>query len=147
MTPDTVTELTQDQLTALDLQERLRAMALLVIPATIVCGMAGISEGAYRARLKQGQLDPRYVHFGLRTIQVVPMVQVKEVFFPDGWDQEASEELAFGLANDSLIISEAGYCYRVLFAGFTAVDALRQVAMKHAYKHGRSDGTRHRSKK
>ena len=58
MATETITEFTEDQLTAFDLQKRLRTKAFSVIPATIVCGMAGISEGAYRARLKQGLLSP-----------------------------------------------------------------------------------------
>ena len=95
MTTET-TEFTKDQIIALDLQDRLRAMSFDVIPATIVCGMAGISEGAYRARLKQGQLRPSYIYFGLRMIQVVPVEDVLREFFPDGLDEEAEEELMFG---------------------------------------------------
>ena len=138
MTTETVTELTEDQITTLDMQDRLRAMSYDVIPATIVCGMAGISEGAYRARIKQGQLKPAYVHFGLRMIRVVPVSEVLNVFFPDGLEEEVMEELAFGLDNDSLIISKAGHCFRVLFAGFSDIGAVKRAAMKHAYKHGKS---------
>ena len=146
MTTET-TELTKDQITAFDLQDRLRNMSSDVIPATIVCGMAGISEGAYRARLKQGQLSPTYIHFGLRMIQVVPLDEVLREFFPDGPDEEAMEELAFGLDNDSLIISKTGNVFRVLFAGFSKISAVKQAAMKHAYKHGKNDGTVHRRKR
>ena len=146
MTTETVTEFTEDQLTTLDMQDRLRAMSFDVIPATIVCGMAGISEGAYRARLKQGQLRPSYIYFGLRTIQVVPVEDVLREFFPGGLNEEVMEELDFGLVNDSLIISKAGNCFRVLFAGFSDIGAVKRAAMKHAYKHGKSDGTRRRRK-
>ena len=132
-----VTELTEDQAATLDMQDRLRAMSFDVIPATVVCGMAGISEGAYRARIKQGQLKPAYVHFGLRMIQVVPVSEVLEVFFPDGLDEDVMEELDFGLHNDSLIISDKGHCFRVLFAGFADMGAVKRAAMAHAYKHGK----------
>ena len=146
MTTET-TEFTKDQIIALDLQDRLRAMSFDVIPATIVCGMAGISEGAYRARLKQGQLRPSYIYFGLRMIQVVPVEDVLREFFPDGLDEEAEEELMFGLVNDSLIVSKAGNVFRVLFAGFTEMGEVKRAAMKHAYKHGKNDGTVHRRKR
>ena len=146
MTTET-TEFTKDQIIALDLQDRLRAMSFDVIPATIVCGMAGISEGAYRARLKQGQLSPTYIYFGLRMIQVVPVDEVLREFFPDGLDEEAEEELMFGLVNDSLIVSKAGNVFRVLFAGFTDIGAVRRAAMAHTYKHGKNDGTVHRRKR
>ena len=146
MTTETITEWTEDQITAFDLQDRLRAMSFDVIPATIVCGMAGISEGAYRARVKQGQLSVTYIHFGLRMIQVVPVGEVLNVFFPDGLDEEAEEELAFGLDNDSLIISKQGNVFRVLFAGFSEIGAVKRAAMAHSYKHGKNDGTRHRRK-
>ena len=60
MTTETVTELTEDQLTALDLQDRLRAMSFDVIPATIVCGMAGISgrRVSGTAQAFEAQLHP-----------------------------------------------------------------------------------------
>ena len=145
MTTETVTELTEDQLTALDLQDRLRAMSFDVIPATIVCGMAGISEGAYRARLKH--LRPSSIHFGLRTIQVVPVEDVLKEFFPDGLNNEVEEELMFGLVNDSLIVSKAGNVFRVLFAGFSDIGAVKRAAMAHTYKHGKNDGTVHRRKR
>ena len=145
MTTETVTELTEDQLTALDLQDRLRAMSFDVIPATIVCGMAGISEGAYRARLKY--LRPSSIHFGLRTIQVVPVEDVLKEFFPDGLNDEVEEELMFGLVNDSLIVSKAGNVFRVLFAGFSDIGAVKRAAMAHTYKHGKNDGTVHRRKR
>ena len=145
MTTETVTEFTEDQLTALDLQDRLRAISFDVIPATIVCGMAGISEGAYRARLKY--LRPSYIYFGLRMIQVVPVEDVVKEFFPDGLGDEAREELAFGLDNDSLIISKTGYVFRVLFAGFSDIGAVKRAAMAHTYKHGKNDGTVRRRKR
>ena len=147
MTTEKVKELTEDQITAFDLQDRLRAMSFDVMPATIVCGMAGISEGAYRARLKRGQLGVRYIHFGLRMIQVVPVDEVLREFFPDGLDEEAEEEFMFGLVNDSLIISKEGNVFRVLFAGFTEISAVKRAAMAHAYKHGKNDGTVHRRAK
>ena len=146
MTTETITEFTEEQLTAFDLEKGLRAISFVVIPATIVCGMAGISEGAYRARLKQGQLKPTYIYFGLRMVQVVPLDEVLQAFFPDGVDEEVEEELVFGFKNDSFIISEAGYVFRVLFAGFADIGAVKRAAMAHTYKHGKNDGTRHRRK-
>ena len=137
METETVTELTEEQSATLEIRDRLRAMSFDVIPSTIVCGMAGISEGAYRVRLKQGQLRTRFVHFGLRIIQVVPVEDVIAVFFPDGPDEEVREELAFGFNNDSLIISDAGHCFRVLFAGFTDMGIVKRTAMAKAYKHGK----------
>ena len=83
MATETITELTKKQRAALDMQKRLRTIAFSVIPATIVCGLARISEGAYRARLKH--LRPTFIYFGLRTIQVVPVEDVLREFFPDGW--------------------------------------------------------------
>ena len=145
MTTETVTELTEDQLTALDLQNRLRSISFDLIPATIVCGMAGISEGAYRARLKH--LRPRYIYFGLRMIQVVPVDDVVQEFFPDGLEEEAQAELMFGLVNDSLIIDKDGNVFRVLFAGFSDMGEVKRAAMAHAYKHGKNDGTVHRRKR
>ena len=50
------------------------------------------------------------------------------------------------MVNDSLIISKAGNCFRVLFAGLSDIGAVKRAAMKHAYKHGKSDGTRRRRK-
>ena len=118
-------------------REILRGLAIEVIPSTIVCGMAGISEGAYRARLNKRTLSPWWVHFGLRSIQVVPVTQVVSEFFPDGLESEAAEELAFGRDNDSFIISDEGDCFRVLFAGFTDMGAVKRTAMAKAYKHGK----------
>ena len=119
--------------------EYLRARALEVIPATIVCGMAGISEGALRARLKKGTMDALYIHFGLRSIQVVPVEQVVREFFPDGLDEEATEELEFGRRCDSFT-PMYGTFLRVLFAGRTDMGAVRRAAMKESYKHGRGNG-------
>ena len=146
MTTET-TELTKDQITAFECQDRLRELAIVVIPATIVCGLAGISEGAYRARVKQGQLGLRYVSFGLRMVQVVQLDEVIREFFPDGLEGEAEEELLFGWDNDSLIIDNNGLVCRVIFAGFADMGAVKRAAMAHAYKHGKNDGTVHRRKR
>ena len=148
MTMETeIAKLTERQITAIECQDRLRKIAVAVIPATIVCGMAGISEGAYRARVKQGQLGLRYVYFGLRMIQVVQLDEVLREFFPDGPDEEVSEELLFGWGNDSLIIDDNGLVCRVLFAGFADMGQVKRTAMAHAYKHGKNDGTVHRRKR
>ena len=115
----------------------LRAYAYEVIPSPIVCGMAGISEGAFRARLNKGNLRPSYIYFGLRTIQVVPVEQVEAEFFPDGFDSEALEELAFGRTNDSFIPMKAHFL-RVLFAGFTDMGAVKRAVMAETYKRGKN---------
>ena len=121
----------------------LRATAFEVIPASVVCGWAGISEGAYRARQRNYRsspnlfLQPIYVHIGLRAVQVVKLQDVIDEFFPDGLSEEDEEELAIGRNNDSFFFTERGNCFRVLHVGMVQPDQLRLQMMKDAYKHGR----------
>ena len=120
--------------------EFLRTYSFEVIPSPIVCGMAGISEGAFRARINKGRMRPQYIHFGLRTIQVVPVKDVEAEFFPDGFDSEALEELAFGRANDSftpMVRESEAHWLRVLFAGLTDMGSVKRAAMAQTYKHGK----------
>jgi hypothetical protein len=111
--------------------------AVEVIPATVVCGWAGISEGALRARQRQGRLPPVYIHVGLRAIQVLQVSDVVDEFFPDGLDEEGQEELELGRGNDSFTFSESGAVWRILHAGLTKPERVRAALMKAAYKHGK----------
>ena len=78
---------------------------------------------------------------------MVPVEDVLKEFFPDGLNDEVEEELMFGLVNDSLIVSKAGNVFRVLFAGFSDIGAVKRAAMAHTYKHGKNDGTVRRRKR
>ena len=111
--------------------------AVEVMPATVVCGWAGISEGALRARQRQGHLLPVYIHVGLRAIQVLQVADVVAEFFPDGLDQEGCEELELGRSNDSFTFSDTGAVWRILHAGLTKPERVRAAMMKAAYKHGK----------
>ena len=111
--------------------------AVEVIPATVVCGWAGISEGALRARQRQGRLPPVYLHVGLRAIQVLQVSHVVDEFFPDGLDEEGQEELELGRGNDSFTFSESGAVWRILHAGLTKPERVRAALMKAVYKHGK----------
>ena len=114
--------------------ELMREHAFEVIPSTMVCGWAGISEGAFRPRLKR--MRPAYVHVGTRAIQVVPLADALAEFFPDGLDQEAQEELDLGRANDCFMFLN-GEPMRLLHAGMVKPDVARRAAMRHTYKHGK----------
>ena len=108
-----------------------------VIPATVVCGWAGISEGALRGRQRQGRLLPVYIHVGLRAIQVLALSDVLDEFFPNGLDEEAQEELDIGRGNDSFTFTESGAVWRILHAGLTKPELVRAALMKAAYRHGK----------
>ena len=99
--------------------------------------MAGISEGALRARQRQGRLPPVYIHVGLRAIQVLQVSDVVDEFFPDGLDEEGQEELELGRGNDSFTFSESGAVWRILHAGLTKPERVRAALMKAAYRHGK----------
>ena len=116
---------------------REKSGAVEVIPATVVCGWAGISEGALRARQRQGRLLPVYIHVGLRAIQVLQVSDVVDEFWPDGLDQEGEEELILGRANDSFTFSDSGAVWRILHAGVTPPKRVWAALMKEAYKHGK----------
>ncbi len=115
----------------------LREQSVEVMPATVVCGWAGISEGALRGRQAKGRLIPAYIHVGLRAIQVLRVEDVVQEFFPDGLDQEAQEELDLGRANDSFTFSERGWVWRILHAGLVKPEKMRLAMMKETYKHGK----------
>ena len=111
--------------------------AVEVIPATVVCGWAGISEGALRAKQRQGRIPPVYIHVGLRAIQVLQVSDVVAEFWPGGLDQEERDELILGRANDSFTFLDSGAVWRILHAGLTPPDRVRAALMKEAYKHGK----------
>ena len=126
------------------LLELMRASSFDVMPSTIVSGMGGISEGALRARIKQGRMRPRWIYFGLRCIQVIPVKEVMAEFYPEGPDTEAADTLAFGRASDSFVpmVTESGAVswVRVLFAGFADMGSVKRAALAEAYKHGKGRG-------
>ena len=121
----------------------LRETAFEVIPVSMVCGWAGISEGAFRARQRNYRrsrslfLQPIFVHFSLRAVQVVKLQDVIDEFFPDGLSEEGEEELAIGRNNDSFFFTERGNCFRILHVGMVEPERIRLQMMKDAYKHGK----------